>query len=106
MKRGTVILSLLVVMIFTGLWLMACERPIFLNDLEAIKDRGELIFITRNNSACYYQGPHGPTGFEYDLVKAFADYLGVRLRPLIIEEEADMIAALRNGQADIIAAGI
>ena len=106
MKRGTAIISLLIVIAFAGLWLTGCERPIFLNDLEAIKARGELIFITRNNSACYYQGPHGPTGFEYDLVKAFADHLGVRLQPLVIEDEADMIAALRNGKADIIAAGI
>jgi membrane-bound lytic murein transglycosylase F len=106
MRHRTFKLSLLSMMIFIGLWLAGCDRPIFLNDLEAIKARGELVFVTRNNSACYYQGPHGPTGFEYDLAKAFADHLGVRLHPLVIEEEADMIAALRNGQADIIAAGI
>lgn len=75
------------------------------NDLEAIKAKGELVLITRNNAACCYEGPHGPTGFEYELASAFAKYLGVTLRPLIIEEEADMITALKNGEADIIAAG-
>ncbi len=98
--------------IFFGLLLAAltllagCDGPIFKNDLDIIKSRGELILITRNNAACYFEGPDGPAGFEYDLAKAFADYLGVRLRPLIIEEEADMIQALRDGQADMIAAGI
>ncbi len=94
-------LVLLLVIFATG-----CDRPLFLNDLEAIKSRGELIVITRNNTTCYYEGAQGPTGFEYDLAKAFADHLGVSIHPLIIEDEADMIEALRNGRADIIAAGI
>lgn len=85
--------------------LSGCDYPLMQNDLEALQSRGELVLITRNNSACYYEGPHGPAGFEYDLVKAFADYLGVDLRIRIIDEEADMIAALRAGQGDIIAAG-
>ncbi len=100
-KRGLAGALLLI-----GLLIAGCDRPLFLNDLEAIKARGELIVITRNSTICYYQGPQGPTGFEYDLVKSFADYLGVDLRPLIIEDEADMIEALRGGHADIIAAGI
>jgi len=106
MIRSTIKISLIALFLLIGLWIPGCDKPLFQNDLEAIKARGELIVITRNNSACYFEGPQGPTGFEYDLAKAFADYLGVRLRPLIIEEEADMIQALRNGQADIIAAGI
>lgn len=105
MIRTTTKWSLIGVWILIGLWITGCDRPLFLNDLEAIKARGELIFITRNNTICYYEGSRGPTGFEYDLAKGFADHLGVALRPLVIEDEADMIIALRNGQADLIAAG-
>lgn len=83
----------------------ACEQPLTQNDLEALRFRGELVLITRNNSACYYEGPHGPAGFEYELAKAFADHLGVSLRVRIIEEESQMITALKAGQGDIIAAG-
>lgn len=82
-----------------------CDQPLTQNDLEALQSRGELVLITRNNSACFYEGPKGPAGFEYDLAKAFADHLGVDLRIRIIEEEAEMIAALRAGQGDLIAAG-
>lgn len=85
--------------------LSGCDYPLTQNDLEALQSRGELVLITRNNSACYYEGPHGPAGFEYDLAKAFADHLGLALGIRIIEEEADMIAALRAGQGDIIAGG-
>ena len=85
---------------------ISCDNRLVLNDIEAIKASGELVLATRNNTSCYFEGPHGPAGFEYDLAKAFADHLGVKLRPLIIEEEADMIEALRRGDADMIAAGI
>jgi membrane-bound lytic murein transglycosylase F len=98
--------SLITFFLLVGVLVSSCNKPLILNDLEVIKARGELTFITRNSITCYYEGPHGPTGFEYELVKAFADHLGVKIRPLIIEDEADMIEALRSGKADIIAAGI
>ena len=94
---------------FMMLWglltLSGCDAPLSQNDLEGLQSRGELVLITRNNAACYYEGPHGPAGFEYELGKAFADYLGVDLRVLIVEEESEMIAALKAGKGDIIAAG-
>jgi membrane-bound lytic murein transglycosylase F len=93
-------------LLLTGLWTSGCDKLTVRNDLEAIIDRGELVLITRNNTACYFEGPYGPAGFEYDLAKAFADHLGVRLRTLIIEDEQRMIEALRQGKADMIAAGI
>lgn len=83
----------------------ACDSTFLRNDLEAIQARGELVLVTRNNFACYFESSNGPAGFEYELAKAFADHLGVRLRPVIIEDEADMIEALLNGKADLIAAG-
>lgn len=92
---------------FAGLVnLWGCESSLTRNDLESIELKGELVVITRNNAVCYYEGPHGPTGFEYELARTFAQYLGVELRPLIIEDEADMVEVLKNGKADIIAAGI
>ncbi len=94
-----------VVVLCLLLMISGCDYPLSQNDLEALQSRGELVLITRNNFACYYEGPHGPAGFEYDLAAAFADYLGVDLRTQIIEEEAEMIAALKAGKGDIIAAG-
>ena len=106
MMKKNPLYRLIGLLILIGLWTTACDKPLFLNDIDVIKARGEIIVITRNSTTSYYEGPHGPTGFEYDLVKAFADHLGVSVRPLIIEDEADMIEALRSGKADLIAAGI
>lgn len=92
-------------LLWTLLCLTACDQSFIRDDLEAIQADGHLTMITRDNASCYYHGPDGPAGFEYDLVKAFADHLGVQLKVLVLKNEADMIAALRMGKADIIAAG-
>ena len=101
LKKKTCTLAVL------GLLMMisACEQAVRQNDLEALQARGELVLITRNNAACYYEGPHGPTGFEYELASSFAKYLGVTLSIHILEDELEMISALRQGRGDIIAAG-
>ncbi|MCO8162258.1 membrane-bound lytic murein transglycosylase MltF [Pseudomonas sp. 21LCFQ02] len=67
-------------LIATGLFLMlgACvDKP---NTLERVKEDGVLRVITRNSPATYFQDRNGETGFEYELVKHFADDLGVKLQ--------------------------
>ena len=84
---------------------LSCEQPFIRNDLEAIKARGELRVITRNNATCYYEGPHGLVGFEYELSKAFAQDLGVKLKLVVLDNYQDMVLKLFHGEADLIAAG-
>jgi membrane-bound lytic murein transglycosylase F len=85
---------------------LSCDQPVFRDDLEAIKARGELKVITRNNATCYYEGPHGPVGFEYDLARAFAEHLGVKLKLVILDTYQEMVSTLLSGDADLIAAGL
>ena len=81
-----------------------CDQSIFRNDLEAIRARGTIKVVMRNNGTCYYEGAHRSEGFEYDLVKAFADHLGVEPELLVRDSEADMVTELVDGDADLIAA--
>ena len=98
---------------FIGLYLlclallavMSCQQLAPGNELDAIKAKGELRVLTRNTATCYFEGPHGLAGFEYDLVKAFADHLGVEVRCVVTESFQEMIPALLRGEADLIAAG-
>lgn len=83
----------------------SCDQPLFKNDLETIQARGVLKVITRNNGTCFYEGSHGPEGFEYDLALAFANHLGVNLEPVVIENDEAMVSELLRGSADLIAAG-
>lgn len=76
------------------------------NKLRAVKSAGELVVLTRTSPTTYFETPDGPAGFEYDLVKSFADYLGVKPRFVIAEKFTDIIPRLIKGDADMAAAGI
>jgi membrane-bound lytic murein transglycosylase F len=74
--------------------------------LQEIKDAGVLRVLTRNSPTTYYEDRNGPTGFEYDLAKRFADYLGVKLH---IEAQPSIDGIYENlgrGRADFAAAGL
>ena len=74
------------------------------SSLEAIKERGSITLITRNNANCYYIYRNEPAGFEYDLAKRFSEHLGVELK-VITPSWNQMIPKLNQGKGDFIAAG-
>ncbi len=74
--------------------------------LDNILKAGKIKVITRNNSHCYYIYRDQPMGFEYDLVNAFADYLGVKLEIIIAEKWDEMIPTLMDGRGELIAASM
>ena len=84
---------------------IGCKQLAPGNELGAIKARGELRVLTRNNATCYFEGSNGPAGFEYELAKAFADYLGVKLSCIVTHNFNEMIPTLLREEADLIAAG-
>ncbi|MDR9439913.1 MAG: membrane-bound lytic murein transglycosylase MltF [Halomonas sp.] len=47
--------------------------------LREVLARDFLSVHTRNTPTTYYEGRQGPTGFEYELMRRFADHLGVSL---------------------------
>lgn len=79
------------------------DRP---NHLEQVLQRGSLEVLTRNGASSYYLGADGPTGPEYELVRAFADYLGVGLEISVTKSFAGLKDALIDGQGDLIAANL
>ncbi|MEJ2141881.1 MAG: membrane-bound lytic murein transglycosylase MltF [Gammaproteobacteria bacterium] len=74
--------------------------------LEQVLDSGELHILTRNAATTYYAGPHGPAGMEYDLAKAFADSLGVKLVINTSDNLKEILNKVHSGEAQIAAAGL
>ena len=74
--------------------------------LQHIQDAGVLHVLTRNAATTYFTGPHGAEGFEYDLVKAFADHLGVTLKISTEDNLNNMLAKVQEGDVDFAAAGL
>lgn len=88
----------------TGLFLMlgACvEKP---STLERVKEDGVLRVITRNSPATYFQDRNGETGFEYELVKRFADDLGVKLEIETADNIDEMFDQLGKPSGPVLAA--
>ncbi|MBI1425413.1 MAG: membrane-bound lytic murein transglycosylase MltF [Gammaproteobacteria bacterium] len=67
---------------------------------------GELRVLTRNAGTTYYEGPHGPAGLEYQLLKRFAKHLGVKLVITVPDNLNDILEDISKGNADIAAAGL
>lgn len=75
-------------------------------DWPAIREAGVLRMVTSNNPASYFLWRGDLMGFDYDLIKAFADEHGLRLSVLVRDTPGDMFAALRQGRGDLIAASL
>lgn len=76
-----------------------------LTTYENIKRTGVLRLITADSINTYYMYNNKPTGFEYDLAVAFADYLNVDL-DIVTPGWNNMFPYLAQGKGDFIAAGL
>ncbi|MDO6562797.1 membrane-bound lytic murein transglycosylase MltF [Amphritea sp. 1_MG-2023] len=75
--------------------------------VESIQKTGILRVVTRNTPTTYYQDNNGkPAGFEYELLKAFADYLDVELELIIPDSFGDILNLVKDRSAHIGAAGL
>jgi membrane-bound lytic murein transglycosylase F len=74
--------------------------------LEQVRASGELHVLTRNAGTTYYQGPHGPAGLEYQLLKRFAARLGVKLVITVPDSFNDILQGIGKNEAQIAAAGL
>lgn len=76
------------------------------NQLEKIKQQGFLIALTQFGESTYYEGADGFVGLEHDLVKLFAQHIGVSVRFVIPKSFSQMLKQITAGEADIAAAGL
>ena len=76
------------------------------NLLEQVLSSGELRALTRNAATTFYEGPHGPTGMEYDLLQRFATYLNVKLTLITSDSLKDILDQVEDGEAHVAAAGL
>ena len=73
-------------------------------DLQAIKDRGFIRVLTRNNPACYFMHRGQLMGFEYEMAHHFAKKHGLEVLVIVPDRWSDMGRWLEEGRADMIAA--
>ncbi len=75
-------------------------------DLDGIKKKKVLRMITRNNALTYYIYRGTPVGFDYEMIKKFADEEGLRLEVVLPPGHNELIPWLNEGRADVVAAAM
>ena len=74
--------------------------------VEQIKNKGQLVVVTRNSPTTYFESADGPTGLEYEMVKMFANELGVELTLVIPDSLSDLLNKISSNAIHIAAAGL
>jgi len=73
---------------------------------EKILESKQLNVVLLNSPSTYYIGTVEPQGFEYDLIKAYADHLGVELNITTAHTVKEAIEMSKNPEVDITSASI
>src|SRR5574343_294709 len=79
------------------------EQPSVDIDLPEIIKRGKLTVLAENSSTSFFIYRGRKMGFEYEILKEFANEIGVTLEVKIVSNLDNLNEMLNNGEGDIIA---
>jgi membrane-bound lytic murein transglycosylase F len=103
----------LFVAVFFALPLLAgCEGafeelpPPIERDLDAISERDTITALTTYNSTSYFLYRGQPLGYEYELLKVFAEQNDLVLKMRVVEDVDSLFILLNEGVGDIVAARV
>jgi membrane-bound lytic murein transglycosylase F len=80
------------------------ERAASTRDLAEIRARDTLTVLTTYNATSYFLYRGEPMGFEYELLREFAEDLGVELNAVVVRDRDSIPELLRSGAGDVAAA--
>ena len=75
-------------------------------DLDAILADGKIRAVTNINQTSYFIYNGEPMGFQFELLKKFANHLDVELEIIPRNDIDDALKLLKDGEADIVAVGL
>lgn len=84
---------------------MALAR-VYRADLPELRERKTIRLVTYPGASHYYFDSGGLRGFEYEMVRSFAEANGMRLDVVIASSHAELRRLLLEGRGDIIAASL
>ncbi len=85
-------------LLIAGLYLFLTSPTML---LYRIHKKGKLIVAIRNAPTIYYEGREGQKGFEYEMLKEFAEYLGVELELDVKTGLTNLLDAVNAGFCDL-----
>jgi len=81
-------------------------RPPVPQGIEAVRDSGKLVVLTRLAPTTWYEGADGLTGFEYEMMQRLGKSLGVEVEFRIYDTEQGLMEALAARKGHLAAAGL
>ncbi|MDZ7737963.1 MAG: transporter substrate-binding domain-containing protein [Bacteroidales bacterium] len=79
------------------------DKGIVSRDLEQIRERGKLVALTDYNSISYFIYKGEPMGFQFELLREFADYLQIELEIVTENDLSLSFEMLDDGRIDLMA---
>lgn len=73
-------------------------------DLAEVRERGELTVLAPYNSTTYFVYRGEPFGYEYELLRAFAEGQGLKLKMVVVTDPKSLLPLLNSGEGDVAAA--
>ncbi len=106
MRRTLPFLSLLLLLTSCQVEVKKPQEPsIYVRDLKEIKEQGVLKAIMVYGTGYFlYRGE--PLGYEYELLRRFADDKGLKLEIVITKNIEELIDMLNRGEGDLVAYGL
>lgn len=79
------------------------QKAIPVSQLSKIEERGRLIAVTDYNSISYFVYRGEPMGYQYEMLRHFSEYLGVRLEIVVENDLENGFELINSGQCDLMA---
>ena len=103
-RKRIIIISIAVILILLLIFLIYYIS--IKMSISKIKEAEKITVLMRNAPTIYYQGADGKAGFEYELMKDFADFLDVKLEIKLYDNVSDLLTAIKNKEGDIASGAI
>ncbi len=107
MSRRIVLFLSLIIWVLLTTFKIDTYLPVKVNiDIDAIRKRGKLIAVTNYSTTDYFVFKGTPMGFQFELLRHFAEYTGLELEILVKEDINEITRMLMEGRCDIVAMNI
>lgn len=100
-RKKDAVYALLVLLLFCIPALLSWNSK---TQLGAIIESGTLKLVTRNSPNTYFLEKGAPAGFEYELAKAYADHLGVKLELVLPPDFSSIFSTMEQRDGHIAGA--
>lgn len=103
LRNGLIFLAMLIFFSVSSCEKKGVKDEEVQRDLADILADGKLVAVTDYNATSYFIYKGEPMGYQYDMLRDLATYLGVKLEILTENDIDKSFEMLRNGEVDIIA---